>query len=255
MRTYIKLRNRWIFRGMEMIHANLNRSYAVAAFPELGVVFNRIKKSGNSTVTAFLSELAAGESGKSYKSVKEAKRGALSPGRCTWVEARALRDYTYLTVVRNPYDRALSAFLNKVALGEDGEDSRKPHFRCVPGWGEASREGFEKFVRFLDAGGLDHDKHWWPQNKLLIMPPARFDCIAKLETLAEDMARFLTKIGRDPAPAQMLAAPHPLESRQERKITGATGKRARFYTPELMAIVFRLYADDFELFDYPVEAQ
>jgi hypothetical protein len=255
MRTYIKLRNRWIFRDMEMIHANLNRSDAVAAFPELGVVFNRIKKSGNSTVTAFLSELAARESGKSYDSVDEAKQAAVGPVRGTWAEASALRDYTYLTVVRNPYDRALSAFLNKVAPGEDGDDSRKPHFRCVPGWGEASREGFEKFVRFLDAGGLDHDKHWWPQNKLLIMPPARFDCIAKLETLAEDMARFLVMIGRDPAPAQMLEAPHPLESRQERKITGASAKRARFYTPELMAIVSRLYADDFELFDYPVDAQ
>ncbi|WP_158547710.1 sulfotransferase family protein [Rhodosalinus sediminis] len=245
------LRNMVVFRRMEMTHANLNNSAAVAAFPELRVFFNRIKKSGNSTVTAFLAELAAEETGQRFGTVRDAKKAALSPVRCSWREAREMRDYTRFTVVRNPYDRVLSAFLNKVALGEEGSDSRKRRFRVVPGWGEATPDGFARFVAFLDERGLHHDRHWWPQRELLVMPPERFHLIGRLETLPEDMARLLTMIGRDPERARSLGQPHPLEASQPLKITGATAKRAAFYTPQLAQTVGRLYAADFETFGYP----
>jgi hypothetical protein len=251
MKPLFALRNRIVFRGMDMVHSNLNNSAAVAAFPELRLFFNRIKKSGNSTVTAFLAELAAEETGRRFGTVRDAKKAALSPARCSWREAREMRDYTRFTVVRNPYDRVLSAFLNKVSLGEEGIDSRKPHFRIVPGWGEATPAGFARFVAFLDEGGLRHDRHWWPQRDLLVMPPERFHLIGRLATLPEDMARLLTMIGRDPERARSLEKPHPLEASQPLKITGATSKRAAFYTPELAATVRRLYEADFETFGYP----
>lgn len=251
MKPFIAVRNMVVFRGMEITFANLNNSAAVAAFPELRLLFNRIKKSGNSTVTAFLAELAAEETGRHFATVRDAKKGAVSPVRCSLREAREMRSYTRFTVVRNPYDRVLSAFLNKVSLGEQGTDSRKRRFRVVPGWGEATPEGFARFVAFIDEGGLRHDRHWWPQRDLLIMPPERFDLIGRLETLPEDMARLLAMIGRDPELARSLEKPHPLEASQPLKITGATSKRAAFYTPQLSATVRRLYAADFEAFGYP----
>lgn len=254
MKPLISLRNKIIFRGMEVVHSNLNNSDAVAAFPELRVVFNRIKKSGNSTVTAFLAELSAEETGRRFISVRDVTKSALSPVRCSWREAQEMRGYIYFTVVRNPYDRVLSAFLNKVALGEKGIDSRKPRFRAVPGWGQATPEGFAKFVAFLDNGGLLHDRHWWPQRELLIIPPERFDLVGRLETLPEDMARLLTMTGRDPERARALEKPHPLEASQPLKITGATAKRAQFYSPELEEVVQRLYARDFSSFGYPAKA-
>lgn len=254
MKPLIGLRNRLVFRGMDVVHSNLNNADAVAAFPQLRVAFNRIKKAGNSTVTTFLAELSAEDSGQSFNSVRDAKKGALSPARCGWRAAREMRGYTFFTVVRNPYDRVLSAFLNKVALGEKGIDSRKPRFRVVPGWGEATPAGFAEFVAFLDRGGLSHDRHWWPQCDLLIMPPEHFDLIGRLETLPEDMARLLTMIGRDPDHARALEKPHPLEASQPHKITGATSKRAQFYTPDLERVVRRLYARDFATFGYPEEA-
>ena len=249
--AYVALRNRLIFRGMRVDHKNLNHGDAIAAFPELRVVFNRIKKAGNSSVTAFLWDLAAEERGERAQSIRAAKKTALSPSRANWQEALIMRDYTYFTVVRNPYDRALSAFLQKVSRGQEGNDSRKRRFRVVPGWGEPSPEGFAKFVDFLANGGLKHDRHWWPQVELLIMPFERFDVVGRLETLSDDMARLLEVIGRDPAKAETLKRPHPLEAKQPNKITGATSKRAAYYTPELAATVRRLYAADFETFGYP----
>lgn len=250
MKSLFAVRNRIVFNGMEMVHSNLKRSDAVAVFPELRLFFNRIKKSGNSTVTAFLAELAAEQTGRRFKTVHEAKKAALSPTRCSWRDAREMRDYTHFTVVRNPYDRVLSAFLNKVSLGEEGNDSRKPHFRIVPGWNEPTPEGFARFVAFLDDGGLRYNRHWWPQRDLLVMPPDRFHMIARLESLPEDMARLLAMIGREPDRARSLKVPHPLEVSQPLKITGATSRRATFYTPELAATVQRLYVTDFETFGY-----
>lgn len=249
--VYVVLRNRVVFRGMRFNYNNVNHGDAVAVFPELRLVFNRVKKAGNSSVTAFLWDLAAEERGEKAQSIRAAKKSALSPRRASWLEAVEMRDYTYLTVVRNPYDRALSAFLQKVAKGESGHDSRKRRFRVVPGWGDTSPKGFANFVDFLADGGLKHDRHWWPQVDLLIMPAERFDVIGRLETLSDDMARLLTLIGRDPAKAELLKKPHPLEAKQPNKITGATSKRAAYYTPALAEMVRRLYAADFETFGYP----
>ena len=83
------------------------------------------------------------------------------------------------------------------------------------------------------------------------MPPEKFDIIGRLETLPKDMARVLELIGRDPDLARSLGEPHPLEASQPYKITGATKKRAEFYTPQLATTVRRLYGADFEAFGYP----
>lgn len=253
MKLTTRLRNRYIFRGLDIVHSNLNHGDAVAGFREFGLVFNRIKKAGNSTVVAFLSDLAAEERGRRALSVRDAKKSALKPSRCRWHEARSMRSYIWFTVVRNPYDRVLSAFLDKVAFDEEVTASGKKPFQDVPGRGEATPEGFAKFIGFLGEGGIHHDRHFWPQRELLIMPPGRYDLIGRLETLPEDMARLLTMIGRDPASARKLDKPHPLELAQPKKITGASAKRDSFYTHQLAAEVRRLYASDFETFGYPRE--
>ena len=248
---YRRVRNRIIFRHCNVSFRNLNNADTVAAFPDLGLVFNRVKKAGNTTVLSFLWSISASSSMGGASSTRDIKKSVLTPMRASYHQAESMRNYTRVAVVRNPYDRVLSAFLNKVAPGDLYEESRKRHFKVVPGWGMESPEGFTRFVDFLGAGGLYHNRHWWPQRDLLILPPDKFDVIGKLETLPDDMARVLQLIGRDPLLARSLAKPHPLEASQPYKITGATKKRAEFYSPEVASVVRNLYASDFEAFGYP----
>lgn len=240
-----RLRNRFIFRDMGFDYHSLNDSAAVAIFPELKLVYNRIRKAGNTTTTTFLSELAGARKGTSVESLRETMTTVLKPATCSWAQAQAMRGHTYITVVRNPHDRCLSAFLDKVA-------SAKPDYKGTPGWGMNSREGFAAFVAFLKTeAGLGANRHWVPQTDILIMPAARFDQILHLETLAEDMAKLLTRIGRDPAAAKALERPHHLEAAKPGKITGATSKRDAYYDAELLADVQAIYRRDFEDLGYP----
>lgn len=49
---------------------NLRKRDSVAIYPNLGILYNRIKKSGNSTITSFLAE----NEGEAINTCKEAKQ-------------------------------------------------------------------------------------------------------------------------------------------------------------------------------------
>jgi hypothetical protein len=214
----------------------------VAVYPELGLIYNRVMKSGNSTLTAFLSDLA---SGRSYDEIAAMKEDILRPGDMTAAQVLRMRGYYAFTFVRNPYSRMLSSFLHKVAAGEN------PEYRRVPGFGERSPQAFERFLDWLGEGHLDEDTHWRPQRGLLYQAPERFDLVGKIERMAQDMGRVLEETGRDPARAEILASPHEIEARAGNKLTSASSQVDAFYTPRSRAAVRRLHAADFEAFGYP----
>ena len=209
----------------------------IALFPELGVVYNRIKKSGNSTITAFLAEL----SGHTFASSVEVKLSTRRPYVFDPVSALRFRALKSVSFVRDPYARVLSAFRDKVGRGRE-------QFQKYPGWDEDTPEGFTCFVGFLERGGLYADRHWWPQTELLYKPADSFDFIGRIEHLADDMACFLEQIGLQSIHAQSLSRPHRVSEHQ----TQSSDALDVFYTEALKARVARLYARDFEAFKYPV---
>lgn len=213
----------------------------VAVFPDLNICYNRIKKSGNTTVSAFLSDLAANFQSESTKGFKEA---LVKPGSMPIRQLKHLPSYYSFVVVRDPYSRVLSAFLQKVAHGR----SRK--YAYCGGFGNSTPEGFHAFLTFLDKGGLYRDRHFWPQSDLLYQPVEDYSRVARLENLVADMRIILTETGQDPALAELLARPHKVEAGTT-KITSASSKLAAYYDPNSVALVRRLYAADFEMFDYP----
>ncbi len=146
-------------------------------------------------------------------------------------------------MVREPYARILSAWLNKMA------DDAPRRLRRLPGHGDTGSEGFERFLRWLDDGGLCVKRHWTPQVDLLFQPHERFSRFARLETLAEDMAACPSDLGHDPAPAERLVTPHRLGA-GTRKITGAANRLDAFYSDTGRDIVRRLYREDFEALGY-----
>ena len=237
----VRLRNRAVLFDRKIDFAMLHDRPIVAVYPELGLIYNRVMKSGNSTLTAFLNDLAGG---REYGAIADLKEDVLRPGEMSLGQMLRFRGYRSFTCVRDPHTRILSCFLHKIAAGDN------PGYRAVPGFGERSSEAFARFLGHLAEGHLDDDRHWRPQVRLLYQPADRFTRICRLETLAADMAGVLRDIGRDPRAAEALAAPHRIEVAAGSKLTSASGRTAEFHDDRTRALVRRLYAEDFETFGY-----
>lgn len=191
---------------------------------ELGVFCNRIPKAANSTVVVNLARLRFGY----HVPSKQAKRLFRTPAELSAAEVERVKDLYRFAVVRNPYTRTLSAYLDKVerkALRRNRETS------------------FEAFLDELETGALYANAHWAPQSSLLLMPLTDFDFIGKVENLNEDLGRALARLKGGPADWPLVSA--------RGNAAGANEKLARYYrNPETVERVRMLFADDFRLFDY-----
>ncbi len=224
---------RYALRDRQLVAANLLHKDNVAVFPRLGVIFNRVKKSGNTSVVAFLSDLE-GSAGQSVHDLKREHRLT----ELTLAQTLALGRFHTIVVVRNPYTRAISGYLDKIASGSN------PRYSAVQGFGSASPEGLETFLGRLSETRFLRDRHFYPQTRLLFQGIDEYSCVAKLETIVPDMTRFLRQIGQDPALAQSLSKPHSLEQKQAGKIT-LSAKKKSLLTDRSREIIRNLYAQDF----------
>lgn len=219
-----------------------------AVYVEKRLIYNRIKKSGNSSILLFLDRIVYGDSGPQPQDYGEAKKACLqrtvSPFKLPARELRQLDKYYRFTVFRNPYTRCLSMFLQKVATGQ------MTGYSFSPGFGEDTPEGFEKFVSFLEEGGITSNSHFFPQTDLLFFRPEDFSHIGKLEDLDAELRRVCNDAGLT-YPADLQASrPHRLEETSESKVTRSSEKLKRYYTPGLFDRVRKLYMTDFKVGRY-----
>ena len=91
-----------------------------------------------------------------------------------------------MVIIRNPYSRVLSAFLDK-------HKSRK--IRERHGVWEPTPEGFAAFLGYLEAGGLGGNSHWDLQKKQMLLPLSAYDGVIHFENLREEMLGFLATRG------------------------------------------------------------
>jgi len=191
---------------------------------ELGFFFNRIPKAANSTVVTNLARLRFGREIPS----KLAKKMFRTPSALNSREAARVESLFKFTVVRNPYTRILSAYLDKVerrALRENKESS------------------FNDFLQSLKGGKLYSNAHWAPQNALLLLPVSQLDFIGRVEALDSDLSLINEKIrGRSPE-APLTSFPG--------NATGAGKKLHAYYDAQSAELVRQLYQNDFEMFSYP----
>lgn len=160
-------------------------------------------------------------------------------------------------MVRNPYDRTLSAYLNKVEqrLPLKAEDTgnywdsvvaKVENFRVneldTTKHPEISLEVFLRWIKYSDDWEIQ-DEHWCPQTTLLRQPEIEFDYIGRFENIAEDAPKILAQMGCDqsfPSQRDVKFAP-----------TNASVRLERYMTPEVEALIESIYALDFEQFGYP----
>ena len=225
---------------------NLDR---VVFYPEHNIAFNRIAKSGNSSVLLYLNEAITGTF-IHQGNYKQAKGKAMSAGKSlvemskSKKERATLKEISFFTVVRNPWTRTLSAFLDKIAYGP------REKYGSIPGFGDDSKAGFERFVAVLDSGGLHAKHHWKPQSEDLLLPTSQFKNICRLEHLSVELPDALAETGLTlPSPLR-LQQPHPIESNHLNKISQASSKLQRYYSPTTIRTVANLYSADFKLGRY-----
>lgn len=214
----------------------LRAATRVAVFPELGLAYNRIKKNANTSTIILLRQLEAGR----IEERNDAKWNAktyfdLSPAELDRIDRLSL-----FVIIRNPYSRVLSAFLDKF---------RTERYQRRYGAFPLTQEGFGQFLRWLDQGGMRRDAHWDLQTKLMMLPLSGYDCVIRFETYREDL-RALLESHRLAVPDGALEELYPSD---KAKKTGSSDKMGQFYTDESAALVRKLFASDFKALGYSTE--
>ena len=205
----------------------------VAISHEHRFLYNRLPKNANSTVTALL-HAGIGGSG----TVDASKHGFARPWKLSSTEVAALEGYYTFCIVRDPYARTLSAYLDKIVRKR--RQAKRPQRWLKARFG-TDVPSFEQFCIYLDAVGLMDDNHWAPQLDGLVLRPEEFDHIGRFERLGDEIATITTRI---------FGAPVTAVKRRGPPSTGAAEAREAHYTETATGIVKRLYAKDFEAFGY-----
>jgi hypothetical protein len=146
-------------------------------------------------------------------------------------------DYFWFAVVRNPYTRILSAYLDKLGSGFRAPGAA---FRFQAGLPQRAKVTFETFVRSVSKSlPYEDDRHWAPQTDNLLSGAFRIDCLGSVENMPGLLRRLGDEIG--------IVRPDPSRSRHA---TGAVNKVAEYFTPELRDLVVEKYSEDFAFFGY-----
>ncbi len=188
-------------------------------------------------------------------------------------EAMALLEnpcYFKFAIVRNPWDRLTSAYLNKFVKPIDIEQSSSPgkqvvekHYRSQNLPVDYARGiTFKEFIEYLLAHkNLEIDGHWQPQS--MFINQNQFDYLGRIETLDTDFKAIAKRIGietnldwanrsqrakvtENSASKEKYADFTPAQLRQLAQYPAYT----EFYTARLLALVKQRYTEDIENFGY-----
>lgn len=208
------------------------------------LLYHRITKNGGSSLAASMEMLIRG--GAAMMSTAERRRlkkQALNPSHLSRRSATGIAGYFKFLIARNPFDRALSAYLSKVVKRYPNLPQDHPQ-RAIDPASEAKGmpARFAAFCEYLADGGLYDNIHWSPQADFLVFPAERYDFIAHLETIDRDFQVIANRIGAE-APSGML-------KEDLTHATTASARRKQFYDGDLYRLVADLYRRDFDTFGY-----
>lgn len=213
----------------------------VAIGHEPAFVYFRIPKAANSTV---ISTLYANVSSDGDLEASAAKRAFTRASNLNRRELERLsRDHFLFTFVRDPFSRLASAYLDKVVAAR-GTMAGKRAVAAYLGVPVDAEISFLDFCRFLNAGGLYSNPHWYPQGDFIPCGVHRLDFVGRVERLEKDLPALTHKLFGASAQGVIEWAPHR---------TSANDKLVQLYCAESIDIVRRIYNADFHLFGYSRE--
>jgi hypothetical protein len=214
-------------------------------------VYLRVPKAANSTVTVTLTdrfpEAEMAQAEKIDMKLAAARKDGMTHFSALSSES-AIDGYFVFSFVRNPYHRALSAFLDKVGPDPDlsgGETEVHKRYRRFHGREIAAKDGgrisFLGFCRYLADGGERDNAHWMAQSRFLGLHD-RIDFIGRVESLASDLDTVVARIAGEGQRVDLKRAGPPA--------TRADEKVKQYFCDESRALIERTYAADFERLGY-----
>lgn len=142
------------------------------------------------------------------------------------------------TITRNPYTRILSCYFDKI-LSE-----RRTQFLGLglKNYVRNRQLDFSEFLSLVSKQSPEEmDVHWRPQVDLVQPSKINYGAIGRVETLNQDLATILSKIGAvDEAEAQKNMPWTPRASRELERFIGLKERD----------IIRQVYAEDFRVFGY-----
>lgn len=219
--------------GDELIHHFSKGIGRLCFVPSKSLCFISNPKAGCSSVKA---ALWLAQSPSTYRGTPHAPD---APFKVTLDELAANREglsgTSFFTVVRNPYVRALSAFLDKVQNRDDRRVWQQ--FAGRYGLSDDHQVSFDDFIRIITSDAPDElNPHFAPQHLntfSYMIAPAFVGHLEQFDRVAE----FLSPLGLELG----YHAPHA---------TGAQDHLSHFFAKETLTRVEAFFAQDFELFGY-----
>ncbi|XP_072017929.1 carbohydrate sulfotransferase 13-like [Amphiura filiformis] len=165
-----------------------------------------------------------------------------------------LRDYRKIMIVRNPHERLLSAYNEKMVNYSPYSDGIRKHYGRIMHinnikyfirkyyslYPNSTKESallkrtlkieedrntwvsFQEFLRYVSNTeySLDEEpeEHWRQMYRLCSPCSIQYDYIGKLETIADDTKYILSQIGADGLASVMETKPHATNSSNEEKV-------------------------------------
>lgn len=168
-----------------------------------------------------------------------------------------LKNYRKVLFVREPFERILSAFVNKFR-GKFGSFKSSygteiiKYFRSEPNSEELTGEGvkFTEFIQFLNDPFMQIDgynEHWAHYHKLCLPCHINYDFVGKYETLEEDVNTLLniSDVG------DRVQFPRRSSTYKNTKTEAIYWKYYSSVPKRLLQHLWTTYQLDFELFGYP----
>jgi hypothetical protein len=221
----------------QLLHSRVN-SHLIFA-PELPVNYVLNAKGGCSTILTHLWKILDDIRGSA--SFNGDPHAAWPWGRISDCSVREISHVSVrrtFTMVRNPFARALSAYLSKIGQRKDSDLFVWNIFRERFALAADARPSFDDYLEMIEREPVEMmDIHWAPQVRNLMQPAARIDDIFYLESI-EELHVFLEQWSNMPV------------ARSDVGKRDAVDKMAHYYTPRAIERVRRIYADDFDIFGY-----
>ncbi|KAH6923507.1 hypothetical protein HPB50_001969 [Hyalomma asiaticum] len=167
-----------------------------------------------------------------------------------YVRDRVVANYTKVVIVRHPFERLVSAYLNKVRTTRPTVNGAKEIYKDgFRGSGPNGTFTFGEFVKIILNASVDSwDPHWAPYTTRCRPCTMRYDVIVKVETLQRDLRFLLLKIG---------LAGWAFPKKNAKTDSKDAGGDSKHYLAELtrqqMLQLHAIYMYDFEFFGYTLK--
>ena len=210
---------------------------AVRANPQHGFIYLNNPKVGCSTIKRSLWLAMTGQTPADLKRPVHVVEGSPFVSRLT--DPVAVRQAFIFSFVRNPFQRIVSAYLNKVQMRTDKVWSG---FATRRGWNPETEVSFDGFVeRLSGVPPEEQDPHWRAQHLNILYPFVRPNLIGDLDSLDRVLPQVLARVASGQAKV-VQGRRHGTAARQV--WSGFFGDKAT------LDRVLTLYAGDFAAFGY-----